>query len=1582
MKNKMIKKFFAILLIVSMCLSTSYVGKNNDIQAAENDNAITGEVGDLNGDGSVDIIDLVCLKKSENDSLTGAKYDINNDGKYDATDLSLMRQFLTEKIVSFYRPDTSAINNDTSIYSATDELDREMTVAEKSKNKKVGIRYFLHFGVGEDNKLYNVSNILSTNKEAATSDALWTAAGGGTIGTYHWWGEPLFGYYFSNDEWVMAKDVQMLTDAGIDFIAIDTTENKIYENQLVCLLKTLAKYKSQGFVVPKVAFTDTSKVTDAVNTFKAKYTEYSDLWYETESVEDMSKYTVHVAKNVAAAMSYSAFYGETGNHTRSFDGYSNSSDKNAVLEGYNFAYEFESAIKSGKNTIFIESWNEWISERKEADNNSQPIVLENNADMNNSSDIQPMNGGYGDDYYMQMVDYIKQYKGKFVTNTNLNTASDTESVGIDINGSFNQWNKVSTHYQDYTSDIENRSAGGYSNEGITYTDNNMVAIKINRLNENSPMSFITKEAYPAGSTVSFRAYVPKGASWWAVSWTTDSKDVDLYKWTSGQGQAMPSKEGEWSDYSVTLPNDGQSYYVYIVGAKGEWPKDGEALELLVDDFKITSGDTVVEEGFDNGLTDCIFSINGNDVVRQETVKEIKQNEETGSSSQKIVYTDESGQNDISKMKMTTDGTNLYAYVETVKDIKGFGNANCMSLFISTGNSGGCYNQYEYVINRNSNNATDDKLVVEKYVAGKWIEAGKAEYRMTGNKMQLSIPLSTLGLDDSFKIEFKWADNYEEEDIYSFYTKGDVAPYGRLNYVYEVKGQAVAIDQKYISDVQGQMNFITKDKYSGGSVVTFDAFVPEGTSWWGISWTTDKADTDLYKWTSGNKYGQIMTASVGEWKEYTVTLPDDSNNYYIYFVADKGGDCTATEPLLMDNFTIKSGNKTYKDTFNGGLKNGLFDITETDSSGRTVVSLKTTEVNKTNKALALDVDLMMADSKDGKNVITNDAYPGGSTMTFRAYVPKNASWWGVNYVTSPELGDIYGCAASGNNMLDTEKVGKWFEYTIKLPSDGQSYYLYFGGAKTEWNGQKLIIDDVKIYNEDGKLIAKDNFDNGLNKGIFNITAVTSNNTVVTLVETNQAGSLETQSNQGIEIAAYSAPTVNRKVTSDDVKKLDSAYEKLSEAGFTKAIAMTEGYPGTTSGTPTADDIQNRSVATENSATIALDVAKKYGVSYLVKDWSFYGLGASNADENAYSSKQVSTGEQFKTVIENVFDAGNSYVNHSAYAGNFAFDEPYLKDMDAIEKQYNYFTAQKNSLGFGGEMFVNLYGSYINKNSAQLGTKWEQIFGSATGTYEGYIDTYLEKVGTKLGYISWDNYPFMEDGSDDKAERDKNYLSNYELIANKCKNNGVELRTFVQSSGDSTGLRSIEGAKDLRYQIYSGLAFGTREFIYYYYQGTNESAAANNCIFDYENQSYTQVYDWAKEVNTEVHALEDIYMQYKWSDIMYKTGDEGTRSKALANLETSNNSGEYDGVKIDACQQDTMVGIFETKNSDSDKKNAYMFVNVSDTSTDSSDKVTAQFGSDIKSVAVWQGGERKTVNISGGTYEFTLKSGEGAFVIPLK
>lgn len=583
-------------------------------------------------------------------------------------------------------PDVSERNNTTMLFAGTDDLGRKVgvpgdeDVPEYDGNRKVGVFYFLWQGASSVEGPYDVSKILETDPNAAQDGVAWIMAGGGAVGQRHWWGESLFGYFRAGDEWVIDRDVQMLTDAGVDFLALDASNASTYPTQTETLLAALEKYYKQGYDVPQITFITKANSGQTVQTlyedvYKA-HPEYDHLWYKVDGKPLMigSTTTAYLNKTCRAyftmkwaqwpkegyhddafpwldldldgdgmqtsyewsdgtsimsvsvaqhcgtlAMSSSAFYGDTTNHTRSWHDGANDTAEDAVLYGYNLAEQFENAIRANVETIFITGWNEWIATRQGAWTNLQgeyitdPIILVDTANINNSRDIQPMKGGFGDNYYMEMVEYIRRFKGCRTVNQSLNTAADNVSATIDVKDSFSQWNDVPAYYLDYAGDTADRDAKGFG---------------------------------------------------------------------------------------------------------------------------------------------------------------------------KLTYTDTTGRNDIYKMKMTHDQTNLYCYVETVDPIVDMGSEHCMTLFLSVGTGANDWCGYDYVINRLA--TSGGKLVVEKRTQDGWTSCGKVAYRQSGNMLQLAIPLEMLGLDGTQEpvIQFKWADNYQgEDDVWSFYLNGDAAPYGRLNYLY-------------------------------------------------------------------------------------------------------------------------------------------------------------------------------------------------------------------------------------------------------------------------------------------------------------------------------------------------------------------------------------------------------------------------------------------------------------------------------------------------------------------------------------------------------------------------------------------------------------------------------------------------------------------------------------------------------------------------------------------------------------------------------------------------------------------------------
>ena len=75
-------------------------------------------------------------------------------------------------------------------------------------------------------------------------------------------------------------------------------------------------------------------------------------------------------------------------------------------------------------------------------------------------DIEPMKGGYTDNYYYQLVSHIRKFKGMSVPETI--SASKT----ITIDGGFAEWNNVTPVYKDVEGDVTNRNFMNLNNSKI------------------------------------------------------------------------------------------------------------------------------------------------------------------------------------------------------------------------------------------------------------------------------------------------------------------------------------------------------------------------------------------------------------------------------------------------------------------------------------------------------------------------------------------------------------------------------------------------------------------------------------------------------------------------------------------------------------------------------------------------------------------------------------------------------------------------------------------------------------------------------------------------------------------------------------------------------------------------------------------------------------------------------------------------------------------------------------------------------------------------------------------------------------
>ena len=136
--------------------------------------------------------------------------------------------------------------------------------------------------------------------------------------------------------------------------------------------------------------------------------------------------------------------------------------------GLNFAEQWSRLDQIDPEIIFITGWNEWVQQRFIAPaegawflGNLVPEGSSYFVDSYNqeySRDIEPMKDGHTDNYYYQLIDGVRRYKG--VRERPAPSAAKT----ITIDGSFSDWDDVAPGYRDWIGDTEHRNSTGWGSD--------------------------------------------------------------------------------------------------------------------------------------------------------------------------------------------------------------------------------------------------------------------------------------------------------------------------------------------------------------------------------------------------------------------------------------------------------------------------------------------------------------------------------------------------------------------------------------------------------------------------------------------------------------------------------------------------------------------------------------------------------------------------------------------------------------------------------------------------------------------------------------------------------------------------------------------------------------------------------------------------------------------------------------------------------------------------------------------------------------------------------------------------------------
>jgi hypothetical protein len=155
----------------------------------------------------------------------------------------------------------------------TDALGRKLPSYEEcgplKKDRYVGMFYFTTHNKPGGKGPFDVTKIMQENPD----NPQW---GDGA----HYWGEPETGYYLSSEKWMLARHARLLSDAGVDVIIFDATNDETYSNVYLSVCEVFTEMRNKGENTPQIAFLG-SEIS--VNTlWEEFYTKklYTDLWFQ------------------------------------------------------------------------------------------------------------------------------------------------------------------------------------------------------------------------------------------------------------------------------------------------------------------------------------------------------------------------------------------------------------------------------------------------------------------------------------------------------------------------------------------------------------------------------------------------------------------------------------------------------------------------------------------------------------------------------------------------------------------------------------------------------------------------------------------------------------------------------------------------------------------------------------------------------------------------------------------------------------------------------------------------------------------------------------------------------------------------------------------------------------------------------------------------------------------------------------------------------------------------------------------------------------------------------------------------------
>lgn len=411
------------------------------------------------------------------------------------------------------------------------------------------------------------------------------------------------------------------------------------------------------------------------------------------------------------------------------------------------------------------------------------------------------------------------------------------------------------------------------------------------------------------------------------------------------------------------------------------------------------------------------------------------------------------------------------------------------------------------------------------------------------------------------------------------------------------------------------------------------------------------------------------------------------------------------------------------------------------------------------------------------------------------------------------------------------TSSWTHYSINIKTDRKNF---------SWGKNGDMLRFCFFYTAAGATFKIRNIRiSDLNKGYKEITIASNDSTTVQAEDYNIGGLGSGYYNRQylIDLPKYVNPAgQHMPIVGWGLTGSTDRYKEMADCGFNLCYAN--------HGTD-ADLIQQ------------LQNCKGTGVRLLASFWKI----------NDYTSSS----DLRQTTVKN-------YNTYDELAGWTLPDEPYATKFEALGQMQKDIRSQISTSKL----------SYLNL--LHSGTDFSVI---GADNFADYLQRSVREVGT--GFLSFDCYPIirLSDGTDYVRPF---FYESLEITAIVAKQYGIPFWTFTRSRGDVVNdvTFPVPTKAHMRFQVFNSLAYGSQGIQYYTY-----------CNWDFYNPQYqsplelnTTTWDWVKtdtwnlvkDINTEVHNLEWVFLGCKVTDVSHTGTSLPKATKQLTSLPSSLNQSQ--------------------------------------------------------------------------------------------